>query len=63
MQIELNDAEATMLMEALNITVKSIGLEAAANCLHLANKITEAKKVAAMPAGGIPAPTELDEAA
>jgi hypothetical protein len=63
MQIELNDEEAKVLVNLLDVAQKAAGLQASEACVHFVKKIEAAKKSAEMPAGGMTAPIELDEAA
>ena len=46
MQIELNDEEARVLVEFLNVAVKSAGLDAAEAALHFRRKIMDAAAAA-----------------
>lgn len=49
MQIELSNEEANVLVNLLDVAVKSAGLQAAESALHFVNKIKEAAKLAVEP--------------
>lgn len=46
MQIELNDNEAQVLINLIDVAVKSAGLSAAESALHFVKKIQDAKAAA-----------------
>lgn len=46
-KIELNDEEAQVLTNLLDVAVKSAGLQAAEACIHFVKKIKDAREAAA----------------
>lgn len=44
MQIELNENEAQVLLNLLDVAVKAAGIQAAESALHFAKKIQDAKQ-------------------
>ena len=50
MNIELNDEEAKVLVNLLDVAQKAAGLQASEACLHFVKKIEAAKKAADIPA-------------
>ena len=50
MKIELNQEEATVLLNLLNVAVKAAGLEAAEAALHFQRKIAAAREPKKKPA-------------
>lgn len=50
MKIELNDEEAKVLVNLLDVAVKSVGIQAAESVLHFVKKIDAAIKEAQAPA-------------
>jgi len=54
MKIELNDEEAKVLVNLIDVAVKSAGLQAAASALHFINKIDAAVKEEAATASTAP---------
>jgi hypothetical protein len=49
MQIELNDEEAKVLVNLLDVAVKSVGLQGAESAMHFVKKIDAAIKEAGTP--------------
>ncbi len=49
MQIELNDEEAKVLVNLLDVAVKSVGLQGAESAMHFVKKIDAAIKEAGAP--------------
>ena len=51
MQIELNENEAQVLVNIINVAVKAAGIEAAESALHFVKKIKDAAEAEKAPQG------------